>query len=74
MGNTYEGTSLETLVKQLAPELQDEVRDFAEFLLQKNRRKAGVKLRQDWAGSLRSYRDDYTSDALQKKGLEWRNR
>lgn len=74
MENTSDGTSLETLVKQLTPDLQEEVRDFAEFLLQRHRRKSGVTLQQDWAGSLKRYRDQFTSLELQKKALEWRDR
>ena len=61
--------TLKDLVDQLLPELQQEVRDFVEFLLE---RKRGRKLRQDWAGALRKYRDQYTSLELQKKALEWR--
>jgi hypothetical protein len=64
--------SLEELVKELSPESRQEVRDFVEFLLQKQRRAPGRKLRQDWAGALRDYRDRYTSLELQKKALEWR--
>ncbi len=63
---------LEELVKELPLECRDEVRDFVEFLLEKRRRKPGGKLRQDWAGVLRDYRDQYTSLELQKKALEWR--
>jgi hypothetical protein len=37
------------------------------------RRKKKNKLRQDWAGALREYRDQYTSLKLQKKSLEWRS-
>lgn len=29
------------------------------------------KLRMDWAGGLREFRDKYTSLELQKKALEW---
>jgi len=64
--------SLKEVIEQLPPELQQEVRDFAEFLLEKRAKKAGRKLRQDWAGALREYRDQYTSLELQKKALEWR--
>ena len=64
--------SLKEVIEQLPPELQQEVRDFAEFLLEKRKKKAGRKLRQDWAGALREYRDQYTSLELQKKALEWR--
>ena len=64
--------TLKELVEQLPPELEDEVRDFIEFLLEKKAEKRGRKLRQDWAGALRDYRDQYTSLELQKKSLEWR--
>ena len=40
--------TLEELIDQLPPELQREVRDFAEFLLEKHRRKPKAKLRFDW--------------------------
>jgi len=64
--------TLKELLEQLPPELEDEVRDFIEFLLEKKAEKRGRKLRQDWAGALRDYRDQYTSLELQKKALEWR--
>lgn len=64
--------TLKELIDQLPPELQQEVRDFAEFLLEKKAKKAGRKLRQDWAGALREYKGQYTSLELQKKALEWR--
>jgi len=64
--------TLKELIDQLPPELQQEVQDFAQFLLEKRMKKAGYKLRQDWAGALKKYRDRYTSLELQKKALEWR--
>jgi hypothetical protein len=63
---------LEELVDELPPILQDEVRDFAEFLLERKTRKPVARLRQDWAGVLSSHRDEYTSFELQKKALDWR--
>ncbi len=63
---------LPELVKELPPYAQRVVRDFVEFLLVKHRPKAGKKLRQDWAGALRAYRDQYTALELQQKALEWR--
>ena len=63
--------TLEELIKQLPLELQEEVKDFTEFLLEKRKRKTRKKLRQDWAGALEKYRDKYTSLELQKKALEW---
>jgi len=64
--------TLEELVKELPPELRREVEDFVQFLLEKRARKRGRTLRQDWAGALRDYRDQYTSLELQRKALEWR--
>ena len=63
---------LEEIVKELPPEIEAEVRDFIEFLLMKRERKAGRPLRQDWAGALRELREQYTSEELQHKALEWR--
>ena len=64
--------NLEEKIKELPPDLHQEVMDFVDFLLEKRGRKPGKKLRQDWAGALKDYRDQYTSLELQKKALEWR--
>jgi len=64
--------NIEDIVKNLPLELRREVEDFVNFLIQKKARRHGRKLRQDWAGSLKDYRDEYTSLELQKKALEWR--
>jgi hypothetical protein len=63
---------LEELVKELPPASQAEVRDFVEFLLEKRRKKSVKTLRQNWAGALSDYRDQYTSLELQQKALDWR--
>ena len=63
---------IEELVKKLPPESQDEVRAFVKLLLIKRGQRSGRKLRQDWAGALQDYRNQYTSLELQKKALEWR--
>jgi hypothetical protein len=60
------------LGQELPPDVQAEVRDFVEFLLAKRARKSGHTLRQDWAGSLRDVRDQYTPLELQQKALDWR--
>lgn len=60
------------MIKKLPPELQKEVEGYVKLLIEKHARKPGKKLRQDWAGALKGYRDKYTSLELQKKGLEWR--
>lgn len=64
--------TLEDLVKQLPPHLQDEVRDFAEFLIERQANKPRRKPRFDWAGGLRDLRDEYTSVELQHKISKWR--
>lgn len=66
--------SLKDMIDKLPPELQQEVRDFVEFLLEKKVKKGkyGKKLRQDWAGALKDLRDKYTSVELQHKIAEWR--
>lgn len=64
--------NLEEMIRQLPPELQQEVTDFVQFLLEKRSRRTGKPLRQDWAGALREYRHEYTSMELQKKALQWR--
>jgi len=67
--------SLKDLIEQLPPELQEEVRDFIEFLLERKARrpKAGKKgeLKLDWRGALCDLRDKYTSVELQHKVLKW---
>ena len=70
------GTSikpLDQLVRELPPDVQVEVRDFVEQIIAKRQRVAGRKLRQDWAGGLRDYRDQYTTLELQRKALDWRD-
>jgi Protein of unknown function (DUF2281) len=63
--------SLEETIKELPPDLQREVHDFARFLLESRGRPKQKKLRLTWAGALSEYRDRYTSLELQKKALEW---
>lgn len=60
------------LVQELPPDIQAEVRDFIEFLLVKRNSKPARNLRQDWAGSLREARGQYTALDLQQKALDWR--
>lgn len=64
--------SIDERIKNLPPNLKREVEEFVNSLLRKRRKKSGKKLRQDWAGALKDYRDQYTSLELQKKALEWR--
>lgn len=63
--------SIEELMEKLPPDLQKEVKDFAMFLVEKKAKPRRKKLRLTWAGGLREFRDQYTSQELQKKSLEW---
>ena len=63
---------LEELVKELPPDMLNEVRDFVEFLLTKRERRRGSPSRQDWAGALSEYRHQYTSVDLQHRAMDWR--
>jgi hypothetical protein len=64
--------NLEKLIQGLPPDLKQEVEDFSQFLLSKRAQKKGNKLRQDWGGALKEYRQQYSALELQKKALEWR--
>lgn len=66
---------IEEKVKQLPPELQQEVLDFIDFLIAKKGTKKNKKKKPklDWMGGLKEYRDQYTAVELQKKALEWRD-
>jgi len=65
-------SSFEELVKELPPDLRQEVQDFARYLLKTKVRPRRSKMRLTWAGGLKEFRDQYTSLELQKKALEWR--
>jgi hypothetical protein len=64
--------TLEELVRELPPDMQEEVREFAEFLLEKRAKGKKKYLSQSWAGGLKEFRSQYTSLELQKKSLEGR--
>lgn len=63
--------SIEELMEKLPPDLQQEVRDFARHLVEKEAKPRRKKLRLTWAGGLREFRDQYTSLELQEKSLGW---
>ncbi len=62
---------LEEIIKELPPDLQQEVLDFAQFLLNTRAKPKPKKLRLSWKGGFKEFRDQYTSLELQKKALEW---
>jgi hypothetical protein len=63
--------SLEKIIKELPPDLQQEVADFAQFLWQTKIKRKKRKLSLTWAGGLKEFRDQYTALELQKKAMEW---
>ncbi len=63
--------TLKELIEQLPPDLEQEVRDFVEFLLERHGAKSKGELKLDWRGALRDLKDKYTSVELQHKVLEW---
>ena len=64
--------TVEELMRELPPEAQAEVRDFAEFLRQKSARKRKGEAKFNWAGVARDLRDKYTSVQLQHRISGWR--
>ncbi len=63
--------SAEQIIKELPPEVQQEVLDFAEFLMNKRKPAKRKRMRLDWIGGLKEFRDRYTALELRKKALEW---
>jgi len=59
-------------IKELPPELQQEVEDFIEFLKERRLGRPRGKPTFSWAGALRDLREKYTSVELQHKISEWR--
>ena len=56
---------------QLPPNLRKEVVDFIDFLLAQKVSKRKKKLKLDWVGGLKEYRDQYTALELQKEAVDW---
>ncbi|MEK6681418.1 MAG: DUF2281 domain-containing protein [Nitrospirota bacterium] len=65
--------SLENIIKELPPDIKQEVRDFVEFLLvRRGIKSCRGKPKFGWAGALKDLRNQYTSVELQHKISEWR--
>lgn len=64
--------TVKELVEQLPPHMQQEVKDFAEFLLTKRRERRTGAPEFDWAGALKDLGDQYTSVELQHRISEQR--
>ena len=59
--------SLQEMIRFLPPELRNEVRDFAAFLVYRQRKKSKGKMEFRWQGTLKDLRELYTSVELQHK-------
>lgn len=57
--------SLTEIIKELDPTHQQELLDFAEFLLQKHKPRNRTKPTFSWAGGLKDLREQFTSVELQ---------
>ncbi|HKP13371.1 MAG TPA: DUF2281 domain-containing protein [Blastocatellia bacterium] len=63
--------SLDDKVRELPPELQQEVESFIESLSDRMKSKDAVQLRLDWRGALQELSAEYSSVDLQHKALDW---
>jgi len=61
---------LEKLIKELPPDLRQEVYSFVQSLIEKRAAKPKGKFKLDWAGALSDLRDQYTSVELQHEILK----
>jgi len=64
--------TIKEVVEQLPPDMQEEVKNFAEFLLEKRQKRTKGKPNFDWAGALKDLREHYTSVELQHEITERR--
>ncbi|MDE0316095.1 MAG: DUF2281 domain-containing protein [Candidatus Poribacteria bacterium] len=60
-------------IKELPPELQEEVIHFIDFLRTKKSSVQKKKPNLEWIGGLKAYRDQFTALELQKKASDWRD-
>ena len=58
---------------QLPPDLQEKVIKYIDSLLAQKVSKRKKKLKLDWVGGLKEYRDQYTALELQKEAVDWRD-
>lgn len=65
---------LEKKISKLAPNYVDDLEQYIDFLLQKNKPISAGRLKQNWAGGLKHLKNKFTSIELQKKALEWRSK
>lgn len=56
---------------QLPSDLQEKVIKYIDYLLTQKELRKKKKLKLDWIGGLKEYRDQYTALELQKAAVEW---
>ncbi|GAB4542449.1 MAG: DUF2281 domain-containing protein [Anaerolineales bacterium] len=64
--------SLQETLQKLPLELQVEVRDFAEFLLERKKSHLPRPIKFQWEGALKDMREQFTSAELQHQISAWR--
>ncbi len=65
--------SLQEILQKLPPELQAEVRNFAEFLLERKTSQTRRPMRFEWEGALKEMRQQFTSVEIQHQIADWRS-
>ncbi len=60
-------------IRELPPELQEEVIHFIDFLRTKKSSKRKKTPNLEWVGGLKAYQDQFTALELQKKASDWRD-
>jgi hypothetical protein len=67
--------TIEKKIYQLTPDLVTKLDDYIDYLLSRKKvNKSSKLLKQDWAGGLKDYKNNYTSIELQKLALVWRTK
>ena len=64
-------TNIVEKFNQLPPDLQEKMIRFIDSLLAKKELRRKKKLKLDWVGGLKEYRDQYTALELQKEAVDW---
>ena len=62
--------NIETLIRELPPDLTQEVEDFIQFIVQRRRGRTGKAPNLKWRGALSALKDKYTSVELQHEILK----
>ncbi len=65
-------SNVDELLRELPPDIRQEVADFVEFLLAKRAKTARRSPTFSWAGALRDMGQSHTSVQLQHEITEWR--